>query len=167
MHYLSVCMCHHQQSKAECLGREVNRDTVLIDLRRNMPTASDTQCKGGGVRVRRQRWAYLKLQKFPFTVVSSIQFNMLTSSYALLHGVVDDQEPIKQYVWWPRGAFPTAKNTSERRRPSVHRRSDVGVPLGRRRSAVGPPYRRTAVGAKMRAQARERGYQYMRICVYV
>ena len=58
---------------------------------------------------------------------------------------------------------------SERRRsavspPSVRRRTAVGAPSERRRTAVGPPSRRSK---DARAQARERGYQYMRISVYV
>ena len=70
--------------------------------------------------------------------------------------------------------------------PSGRRRSAVGAPSGRRRAAVGPSSdrrltavgppserRRAAVGPPSRrskdarAQARERGYQYMRISVYV
>ena len=53
------------------------------------------------------------------------------------------------FLWWPRGAFPTAENTSERRRAAVGviRRSAVGrpsekyvrAPSGRHRAAVGAP----------------------------
>ena len=52
-------------------------------------------------------------------------------------------------LWWPRGAFPPAENTSERRRAAVGviRRSAVGqpsekyvgAPSGRHRAAVGAP----------------------------
>ena len=56
------------------------------------------------------------------------------------------------FLWWPRRAFPTAENTSGRRRsafgaPSGRRRAAVGQPSGRRRAAVGPPSdrRRSAV----------------------
>ena len=48
--------------------------------------------------------------------------------------------------------------------PSDRRRTAVGQPSDRRRTAVGPPSRRSK---DARAQARERGYQYMRISVYV
>ena len=71
------------------------------------------------------------------------------------------------------GAFPTAKNTSERRRaaagaPSVRRRSAVGPPSERRRCAIcAPSGRRQSKDARAGPGTRVSIHENLCVCIYI